>query len=66
MHVESFHFDGRLLPRGFWLYVCRVESNTGALVYVGRTGDSSSVNAASLFSRVSRHLELSVTFLLEQ
>lgn len=54
----KFGFDGQLLKRGFWLYVWRVRCNGKTFVYVGRTGDSSSFNAASPFSRVSSHLEL--------
>ena len=51
-------FDGRLLTRGFWVYVWRVEDPLARLVvhYVGRTGDSSSANAGSPFSRMSAHL----------
>jgi hypothetical protein len=56
--VESLHFSGHVLRRGFWLYVCRIDCTSGPFVYVGRTGDSSSVKAASPFSRVSRHLDL--------
>jgi hypothetical protein len=58
LSLHSFQFDGELLRRGFWLYVWRIRCNGKSFVYVGRTGDSSSVNAASPFSRVSRHLEL--------
>ncbi len=46
-----------MLQRGFWLYVWEVIQPTGAtLHYVGRTGDSSSVNAQSPFARMSQHL----------
>ena len=49
-------FDGRLLRRGFWLYVWRIICPEGSELYcVGRTGDSSSPNAASPFSRMSAH-----------
>ena len=51
-------FDGAMLRRGFWLYVWRVSQGEKSVYYVGRTGDSSSVNAASPFSRVSRHLDI--------
>jgi hypothetical protein len=50
-------FDGALLGRGFWLYVWEIHTPEGGLVhYVGRTGDSSSPNAQSPFSRLSAHL----------
>ena len=46
-----------VLRRGFWLYVWKVVLRDGQDVhYVGRTGDSSSANAQSPFSRVSGHL----------
>jgi hypothetical protein len=36
---------------GFWLYVVEIMSKNGhAAAYVGRTGDTSSANAASLFA----------------
>jgi hypothetical protein len=45
--------DGRTLQRGFWLYVWEVTTPNGAkLLYVGRTGDSSSINAQSPFNRM--------------
>jgi hypothetical protein len=49
--------DGRILDRGFWLYVWEVTVPDGSkLVYVGRTGDSSSANAQSPFNRMGQHL----------
>lgn len=46
-----------MLSRGFWLYVWIVETSDGQVVhYVGRTGDSSSLNAQSPFARMSLHL----------
>jgi hypothetical protein len=46
-----------MLRRGFWLYVWRVETPDGhQLLYVGRTGDSSSANAAPPFARMGQHL----------
>jgi hypothetical protein len=50
-------FDGRLLTRGFWLYVWRIDAPGRTLVYVGRTGDSSSPHAGSPFSRIGQHLD---------
>jgi hypothetical protein len=48
---------GAMLARGFWLYVWEVTDRSGKRwLYVGRTGDSSSPNAQSPFSRLSQHL----------
>src|ERR1043166_7379581 len=53
----SITFDGDLLRRGFWLYICEIEKpDRSLLYYVGRTGDSSSSNAQSPFNRMSQHL----------
>lgn len=55
--LHSFGFPGALTRRGFWLYVCSVETEDGnEHLYVGRTGDSSSLNAASPFNRMGQHL----------
>jgi hypothetical protein len=49
--------DGGTLERGFWLYAWKVTTAAGqTLLYVGRTGDSSSVNAQSPFNRMGQHL----------
>ena len=58
--VQSYvvSFDGRLLDRGFWLYVWRVRASNREVWYVGRTGDNPSHNAASPFGRLSQHLDL--------
>lgn len=57
---SSFHeilFKGGALARGFWLYVREVTPLKGPkLYYVGRTGDSSSMNAQSPFNRMGQHL----------
>lgn len=47
---------GSMLRPGFWLYVWRVSTPTGVLLYVGRTGDSSSPHAASPYQRLGQHL----------
>jgi hypothetical protein len=54
-HFNSFAvaFDGGVLRRGFWLYVVQVRGAKGTFAYIGRTGDTSSPNAASLFSRIT-------------
>jgi hypothetical protein len=51
----SMTFDGSVLNRGFWIYIWDIHS-TDRFLYVGRTGDSSSPNASSPFSRISQHL----------
>lgn len=46
-----------MLQRGFWLYVWRVTTPKGKeMLYVGRTGDSSSHKAAPPYSRMGQHL----------
>jgi len=55
--VYSIKFSGKVLNRGFWLYVIDVRSRQGRHLYVGRTGDSSSSNAGSPFSRIGQHLD---------
>ncbi len=49
-------FDGAVLNRGYWLYLWRVTCGKSLFIYVGRTGDSSSNNAGSPFTRISNHL----------
>lgn len=57
LRVARASFTGRILNRGFWLYVWRIAAPRETVLYVGRTGDSSSANAASPFSRLSAHLQ---------
>lgn len=57
MEAHSIKFDGRVLDRGFWLYVIDIEAPQGRYLYVGRTGDSSSPNASSPFSRIGQHFD---------
>jgi hypothetical protein len=45
-----------MLQRGFWLYVWRVETPRGELLYVGRTGDNSSPHATAPYTRMGQHL----------
>ena len=52
---HKLEFSGALNQRGFWLYVWRIETPQGELLYVGRTGDSSSANAASPIKRMGQH-----------
>ena len=59
--THRLDFDGRILQRGFWLYVWEITPPTGpAIHYVGRTGDSSSFNAQSPFNRMGQHLGFNV------
>ena len=61
----DLRFNGELLQRGFWLYVWEVTPPTGAaLLYVGRTGDSSSANAQSPFARMGQHLGFAKTSMM--
>jgi hypothetical protein len=50
--------DGAILARGFWIYVWKIQCGSELAIYVGRTGDSSSPNASSLFRRAGQHLDL--------
>ena len=47
---------GEMLKRGFWLYVWRIKTPKGVMLYVGRTGDSSSSNANPPYVRMGQHL----------
>jgi hypothetical protein len=51
---------GKMLHRGMWLYVWRVETPLGnEVLYVGRTGDSSSPHATAPYTRMGQHLGFS-------
>ena len=51
--VHRVSLPGALLARGFWLYVWTVATCDGQTVlYVGRTGDTSSPHAQSPFIRL--------------
>jgi hypothetical protein len=50
-------FSGKLLKRGFWLYVWDIKQDRQHHLYVGRTGDSASPYASSPFRRIGQHLE---------
>ena len=50
-------FNGRILERGFWLYIWEIRFAKKKYIYVGRTGDSSSPNASSPFNRIGQHLD---------
>jgi hypothetical protein len=58
---EQLTFSGSLLKRGFWIYLWRVHIGKRILIYVGRTGDSSSRYASSPFNRLGMHLDLRQT-----
>ena len=51
-------FNGGILERGFWLYAWMIKNGEEQVVYVGRTGDSSSRFASSPFSRLGQHLDV--------
>jgi len=56
---QTIHFTlpGAVLTPGFWLHVWRVNTCDGRkMLYVGRTGDSSSANAAPPYRRIGQHL----------
>lgn len=56
-HTYEVRLEGATLRRGFWLYVWEVTApDEQKLLYVGRTGDSSSPKAASPFNRMGQHL----------
>ena len=55
--THTLTLPAAMINRGFWLYVWKIESPSGKLLlYVGRTGDSSSHYAAAPFTRMSQHL----------
>jgi hypothetical protein len=57
LSLRRLTFDGGLLTRGFWLYVCEItRPDSSRVYYVGRTGDTSSQNPQSPFNRMSQHL----------
>ncbi len=47
---------GEMLERGFWLYVWDIYIDDKRMLYVGRTGDESSANAAAPYNRFGQHL----------
>ena len=57
--LHRLTLPGPMLQRGFWLYVWRVQTPTGELLYVGRTGDSSSPHATAPYTRMGQHLGFS-------
>jgi hypothetical protein len=60
METCRMEFSGKLLKRGFWLYVWDIKEDRSHHLYVGRTGDSSSPNASSPFRRIGQHLDSSI------
>lgn len=54
IHISTL--PGAMLERGFWLYVWRVQTPKGEMLYVGRTGDNSSPHAVAPYTRMSQHL----------
>ena len=54
--IHTLTLPGAMIKRGCWLYVWKIASPCGELLYVGRSGDSSSPNAAAPFTRMGQHL----------
>ena len=54
--THSLSLPVAMLRRGLWLYVWRVDTSKGQMLYVGRTGDSSSRHAAPPYARMGQHL----------
>ena len=55
--THELSISGEVLQRGFWLYIWEIQTpKSNHLYYVGRTGDSSSINAQSPFNRMGQHL----------
>ena len=54
--TQIISFSSAVLERGFWLYVWRIDTPKGEMLYVGRTGDESSPHASPPFVRMSQHL----------
>jgi len=54
--THQLTLSGAMLARGFWLYVWRINTPKGEMLYVGRTGDSSSPHASPPFTRMTQHL----------
>jgi hypothetical protein len=60
LDICRMEFSGKLLKRGFWLYIWDIKGDKRRHLYVGRTGDSSSPNASSPFRRIGQHLDTSL------
>ena len=54
--LHTMSFPGAMAERGFWLYVWKVKTPKGELLYVGRTGDNSSPYASAPYTRMGQHL----------
>lgn len=54
--IHTLTLPGPMLQRGFWLYVWRVDTPKGEMLYVGRTGDNSSPYATAPYTRMGQHL----------
>ncbi len=55
--THELTFPGAMTQRGLWLYVWKITSGDGnEFLYVGRTGDSSSLYTSSPFARMGQHL----------
>lgn len=54
--IYAATLPGPMLRRGFWLYVWRIDTPQGEMLYVGRTGDNSSPHATAPYTRMGQHL----------
>jgi hypothetical protein len=54
--THTLTLPGQMLRRGFWLYVWQVDTPSGQMLYVGRTGDNSSPHATAPYQRMGQHL----------
>src|SRR5581483_2417606 len=57
--THTLKMPGQMLRRGMWLYVWRVDTPKGEMLYVGRTGDNSSPYATAPYTRMGQHLGFS-------
>jgi hypothetical protein len=57
--IHELTFNGGILELGFWLFVWEITTpEKDLLYYVGRTGDSSTVNSHSPFNRIVQLLSI--------
>lgn len=56
MKTYELKINGNIMKRGFWIYSYKIfDKNNNIFFYIGRTGDSSSLNASSPFNRMLNH-----------
>lgn len=57
----TLSLPGKMLGWDMWLYMWRVETPQGEMLYVGSTGDSSSPHVTAPYTRMGQHLVFSKT-----